>query len=142
MKGIILMQSCMFECVVLKIPSTCMIIMPMHIQIFANLDMQDESQDFYKTQQLRELAMLNSNFREESPQLSSSISPFSSSGMKRAKTGRQRFIQFSLLFCFSRTESKIFLLINGLVLSQFCIAAKRALLMFLKSEDWDNFLNL
>ncbi|KAF5446541.1 hypothetical protein F2P56_032160 [Juglans regia] len=48
----------------------------------------DESQDFYKTQQLRELAMLNSNFREESPQLSSSISPFSSSGMKRAKTGR------------------------------------------------------
>ncbi|KAG2672782.1 hypothetical protein I3843_13G051700 [Carya illinoinensis] len=48
----------------------------------------DESQDFYKTQQLRELAMLNSNFREESPQLSSSISPFSSSGMKRVKTGR------------------------------------------------------
>ncbi|RYR27551.1 hypothetical protein Ahy_B01g051572 isoform A [Arachis hypogaea] len=30
----------------------------------------DESQDFYKRQQLRELAMLNSNFREESPQLS------------------------------------------------------------------------
>ncbi|XP_062173163.1 KH domain-containing protein At3g08620-like [Alnus glutinosa] len=48
----------------------------------------DESQDFYKTQQLRELALLNSNFREESPQLSGSISPFTSSGMKRAKTGQ------------------------------------------------------
>lgn len=48
----------------------------------------DESQDFYKRQQLRELAMLNSNLREESPQPSgSSLSPFNSSGMKRAKTG-------------------------------------------------------
>ncbi|KAE9460886.1 hypothetical protein C3L33_07195, partial [Rhododendron williamsianum] len=48
----------------------------------------DESQDFYKRQQLRELAMLNSNFREESPRPSgSSLSPFNSSGMKRAKTG-------------------------------------------------------
>ncbi|KAF5470309.1 hypothetical protein F2P56_010830 [Juglans regia] len=48
----------------------------------------DESQDFYKTQQLRELAVLNSNFREESSQPSGSISPFTSSGMKRAKTGQ------------------------------------------------------
>ncbi|GMP48836.1 hypothetical protein CsSME_00016053 [Camellia sinensis var. sinensis] len=47
----------------------------------------DESQDIYKRQQLRELAMLNSNFREESPRPSGSISPFGSSGMKRAKTG-------------------------------------------------------
>ncbi|KAJ9698923.1 hypothetical protein PVL29_007811 [Vitis rotundifolia] len=48
----------------------------------------DESHDFYKRQQLRELALLNSNFREESPQPRGSASPFSSSGMKRAKTGR------------------------------------------------------
>ncbi|XP_054780861.1 KH domain-containing protein At3g08620 isoform X2 [Prosopis cineraria] len=49
----------------------------------------DESQDFIKRQQLRELAMLNSNYREESPGPSgSSASPFNSSGMKRAKTGR------------------------------------------------------
>ncbi|CAL5353303.1 unnamed protein product [Camellia sinensis] len=49
----------------------------------------DESQDFYKRQQLRELAMLNSNFREESPRPSGSVSPFGSNGgMKRAKTGR------------------------------------------------------
>ncbi|KAK6943299.1 K Homology domain, type 1 [Dillenia turbinata] len=48
----------------------------------------DESQDFYKRQQLRELAMLNSNFREESPGPSGSVSPFNTSGMKRAKTGR------------------------------------------------------
>ncbi|XP_077239260.1 KH domain-containing protein At2g38610-like [Tasmannia lanceolata] len=48
----------------------------------------DESQDFYKRQQLRELALLNSNFREESPRPSGSVSPFGSSGMKRAKTGR------------------------------------------------------
>lgn len=48
----------------------------------------DESQDLYKRQQLRELAMLNSNVREESPQPRGSVSPFSSSGgMKRAKTG-------------------------------------------------------
>ncbi|KAE9591326.1 hypothetical protein Lal_00038639 [Lupinus albus] len=48
----------------------------------------DESQDFYKRQQLRELAMLNSNFREESPQpqLSGSVSPFTSNELKRAKT--------------------------------------------------------
>jgi len=51
-------------------------------------DMQDESEDYIKRQQLRELAMLNSNFREESPGPSGSVSPFNSSGMKRAKTGR------------------------------------------------------
>ncbi|KAK8333000.1 hypothetical protein V6Z11_A10G178000 [Gossypium hirsutum] len=48
----------------------------------------DESQDFIKRQQLRELAMLNSNFREDSPGPSGSVSPFNSSGMKRPKTGR------------------------------------------------------
>ncbi|KAI9108107.1 hypothetical protein K1719_020980 [Acacia pycnantha] len=48
----------------------------------------DETQDYIKRQQLRELAMLNSNFREESPGPSGSVSPFNSSGMKRAKTGR------------------------------------------------------
>ncbi|KAL8154416.1 hypothetical protein V2J09_012176 [Rumex salicifolius] len=48
----------------------------------------DESHDFYKRQQLRELALLNSNFREESPGPSGSVSPFNTSGMKRAKTGR------------------------------------------------------
>ncbi|XP_009617855.1 KH domain-containing protein At3g08620 isoform X2 [Nicotiana tabacum] len=47
----------------------------------------DESQDLYKRQQLRELAVLNNNFREESPQPRGSVSPFNSSGMKRAKTG-------------------------------------------------------
>ncbi|KAK8643635.1 hypothetical protein V6N13_012920 [Hibiscus sabdariffa] len=47
----------------------------------------DESQDFIKRQQLRELAMLNSNFREESPGPSGSVSPFNSNGMKRPKTG-------------------------------------------------------
>ncbi|KAK4720118.1 hypothetical protein R3W88_018456 [Solanum pinnatisectum] len=47
----------------------------------------EESQDLYKRQQLRELALLNNNFREESPQPRGSLSPFSSSGMKRAKTG-------------------------------------------------------
>ncbi|XP_020580755.1 KH domain-containing protein SPIN1-like isoform X2 [Phalaenopsis equestris] len=48
----------------------------------------DESQDFYKRQQLRELAMLNSGLREDSPLPSGSLSPFNSSGMKRPKTGR------------------------------------------------------
>uniref|UniRef100_A0A6V7QSB5 K Homology domain-containing protein n=1 Tax=Ananas comosus var. bracteatus TaxID=296719 RepID=A0A6V7QSB5_ANACO len=48
----------------------------------------DESQDYYKKQQLRELAMLNSSMREESPHPSGSVSPFGNSGMKRAKTGR------------------------------------------------------
>lgn len=51
--------------------------------------MQDESQDFIKRQQLRELALINSNFREDSPGPSGgSVSPFNTSGMKRAKTGR------------------------------------------------------
>lgn len=48
----------------------------------------EESHDYFKKQQLRELAMLNGTLREESPHLSGSISPFNSSGMKRAKTGR------------------------------------------------------
>nr|GLL33554.1 KH domain-containing protein At3g08620-like isoform X1 [Ipomoea trifida]GMD28293.1 KH domain-containing protein At3g08620-like isoform X1 [Ipomoea batatas]GMD29152.1 KH domain-containing protein At3g08620-like isoform X1 [Ipomoea batatas] len=47
----------------------------------------DESQDLYKRQQLRELALLNNSFREESPQPRGSLSPFGSTGMKRAKTG-------------------------------------------------------
>ncbi|KAI3836172.1 hypothetical protein MKX03_028151 [Papaver bracteatum] len=49
----------------------------------------DESLDYYKKQQLRELAMINGTLREESPQMSPSMSPFnnSSAGMKRAKTG-------------------------------------------------------
>ncbi|MFS7945486.1 putative K domain, type 1 superfamily protein [Helianthus anomalus] len=51
------------------------------------LALQDESEDLYKRQQLRELAMLNNNFREQSPQPRGSVSPFNSSGMKRAKTG-------------------------------------------------------
>ncbi|KAI3466373.1 hypothetical protein Pfo_023036 [Paulownia fortunei] len=47
----------------------------------------DESQDFYKQQQLRELALLNGTFREEGSQMSGSVSPFNNSlGMKRAKT--------------------------------------------------------
>ncbi|XP_021683768.2 KH domain-containing protein At3g08620 [Hevea brasiliensis] len=48
----------------------------------------EESQDIYKRQQLRELAMLNSTYREESPGPSGSLSPFTSNGMKRAKTGQ------------------------------------------------------
>ncbi|KAH7672453.1 protein quaking protein [Dioscorea alata] len=48
----------------------------------------DESQDVYKRQQLRELAMLNSGLREESPHPSGSVSPFNSGGMKRVKTGQ------------------------------------------------------
>ncbi|XP_020246438.1 KH domain-containing protein At1g09660/At1g09670-like [Asparagus officinalis] len=47
----------------------------------------DESTDFYKKQQLRELAILNGTLREESPHMSPSASPFNSTGMKRAKTG-------------------------------------------------------
>ncbi|XVF33834.1 hypothetical protein REPUB_Repub18cG0005600 [Reevesia pubescens] len=47
----------------------------------------DESQDFYKKQQLRELAMLNGMLREEGSPMSGSVSPFHNSlGMKRAKT--------------------------------------------------------
>lgn len=48
----------------------------------------DESQDYFKKQQLRELALLNGTLREDSPHMSGSVSPFNSSGMKRAKTGR------------------------------------------------------
>lgn len=48
---------------------------------------QDESQDFYKKQQLRELAMLNGTLRDEGSQMSGSVSPFNNTlGMKRAKT--------------------------------------------------------
>ncbi|XP_077222604.1 KH domain-containing protein At5g56140-like isoform X1 [Tasmannia lanceolata] len=47
----------------------------------------DESQDFFKKQQLRELALLNGTLREEGSQMSGSVSPFHNSlGMKRAKT--------------------------------------------------------
>lgn len=48
----------------------------------------DESQDFIKKQQLRELAMLNGTLREEISHMSGSVSPFNNSlgGMKRAKT--------------------------------------------------------
>ncbi|XP_073297238.1 KH domain-containing protein At4g26480-like [Primulina huaijiensis] len=47
----------------------------------------DESEDFFKKQQLRELAMLNGTLREEGSQMSDSVSPFHNSlGMKRAKT--------------------------------------------------------
>ncbi|KAI5661671.1 hypothetical protein M9H77_20994 [Catharanthus roseus] len=48
----------------------------------------DESMDLYKKEQLRELALLNGTLREESPSMSPSMSPFNSTGMKRAKTGR------------------------------------------------------
>ncbi|KAF8411942.1 hypothetical protein HHK36_004500 [Tetracentron sinense] len=47
----------------------------------------DESLDYYKKQQLKELAMINGTLREESPQMSPSMSPFNTTGMKRAKTG-------------------------------------------------------
>ncbi|ONK69308.1 uncharacterized protein A4U43_C05F21490 [Asparagus officinalis] len=47
----------------------------------------DESQDFFKKQQLRELAMLNGTLREEGSSMSGSVSPFNNNlGMKRAKT--------------------------------------------------------
>ncbi|KAI4320860.1 hypothetical protein MLD38_034301 [Melastoma candidum] len=47
----------------------------------------DESQDFYKKQQLRELAMLNGTLRDEGSPMSGSVSPHQSNlGMKRAKT--------------------------------------------------------
>ncbi|KAK9167716.1 hypothetical protein Scep_002907 [Stephania cephalantha] len=47
----------------------------------------DESMDYYKKNQLRELALLNGTLREESPSMSPSMSPFNATGMKRAKTG-------------------------------------------------------
>ncbi|KAL0710172.1 hypothetical protein Bca4012_017150 [Brassica carinata] len=46
----------------------------------------EETHDFYKKQQLRELALLNGTLREEGSPMSGSVSPFSSLGMKRAKT--------------------------------------------------------
>ncbi|PAN34534.1 hypothetical protein PAHAL_6G152300 [Panicum hallii] len=47
----------------------------------------DESMDFFKKQQLRELAMLNGTLRDNSSRKSGSVSPFRNSmGMKRAKT--------------------------------------------------------
>ncbi|XP_057765368.1 KH domain-containing protein At5g56140 isoform X2 [Salvia miltiorrhiza] len=47
----------------------------------------DESQDYYKKQQLRELALLNGTLRDDGSQMSGSVSPFHNSlGMKRAKT--------------------------------------------------------
>lgn len=47
----------------------------------------DESQDFFKKQQLRELAMINGTLRDEGSQMSGSVSPFNSSlSIKRAKT--------------------------------------------------------
>ncbi|WOL17194.1 KH domain-containing protein [Canna indica] len=47
----------------------------------------DESQDFLKKQQLRELAMINGTLREEDAHMSGSLSPFHNSlSMKRAKT--------------------------------------------------------
>ncbi|KAJ6878391.1 KH domain-containing protein [Populus alba x Populus x berolinensis] len=51
-------------------------------------EIADECQDMYKRQQLRELAMLNLSYREDSPGGSGSVSPFTSSGMKRVKTGQ------------------------------------------------------
>lgn len=49
--------------------------------------MQDESQDYYKKEQLRELALINGTLRDEGSQMSGSVSPFNNSlGMKRAKT--------------------------------------------------------
>ncbi|KAM0941676.1 putative STAR protein, homodimerization region [Dioscorea sansibarensis] len=46
----------------------------------------DESQDFFKKQQLRELALLNGTLRDEGSHMSGSVSPYNSLGMKRAKT--------------------------------------------------------
>lgn len=48
----------------------------------------EESHDYYKRYQLRELAILNSGLREDSPHPSGSVSPFSTNGLKRPKTGR------------------------------------------------------
>nr|GEY14493.1 KH domain-containing protein At3g08620-like [Tanacetum cinerariifolium] len=44
---------------------------------------KDESEDYIKRQQLREIAMLNSNFREESPGPSGSVSPHETSKNQR-----------------------------------------------------------
>ncbi|KAM0040364.1 putative K domain, type 1 superfamily protein [Helianthus debilis subsp. tardiflorus] len=57
------------------------------IRIEAVLCVLDETHDFYKKQQLRELAMLKGTLHEETVQMSGSVSPFNNSlGMKRAKT--------------------------------------------------------
>ncbi|GJN17346.1 hypothetical protein PR202_gb04404 [Eleusine coracana subsp. coracana] len=45
----------------------------------------DESEDNIKRQQLRELAMLNSTYREDSPHQNGSASPFSNGGTKQGK---------------------------------------------------------
>lgn len=60
-----------------------------HSFSFPHIPMQDESQDYYKKQQLRELALLNGTLRDDGSQsqMSGSVSPFNNSlGMKRAKT--------------------------------------------------------
>ncbi|KAL6853564.1 hypothetical protein ACP4OV_019593 [Aristida adscensionis] len=41
----------------------------------------DESQDAFKRQQLRELAMLNSSYQDDSPHQNGSVSPFSNGGL-------------------------------------------------------------
>lgn len=48
----------------------------------------DESQDYFKKQQLRELAILNGTLREDGSSMAGSVSPFNSNNMamKRAKT--------------------------------------------------------
>lgn len=92
---------------------------------FSIFGMQDESQDFYKTQQLRELAVLNSNFREESPQPSGNISPFTSSGMKRAKTGQYWYNEFTFYDVSQVHSLKNACQFRALVAAQFWIATKR-----------------
>lgn len=62
----------------------CLQLWPPFIADLFCSSLQDESQDYYKRQQLRELAMLNSTLREDSPH-PGSVSPFSNGGMKRAK---------------------------------------------------------
>ncbi|RWW30747.1 hypothetical protein BHE74_00040926 [Ensete ventricosum] len=48
---------------------------------------KEESHDFFKQQQLRELAMINGTLRDEGAHMLGSVSPFHSSlSMKRAKT--------------------------------------------------------
>lgn len=57
------------------------------VPFFLDSAMQDEAQDYYKKQQLRELALLNGTLRDDVSQMSGSVSPFHNSlGMKRAKT--------------------------------------------------------
>lgn len=46
----------------------------------------EETHDYFKKQQLRELAMLNGTLREDTPYWNGNVSPFGNSGMKRAKT--------------------------------------------------------